>query len=160
MGPRFFKYRNLCGILVFAVVFTFYFIYDYVFSGVFSWWNRGVMALVFILIGGIFLALVWTGARLIHQNVSYSLTQDALVCTSWKRSTRYPFQDFRRAGMGAVSFSAPVPAVFELEDGRKLRLNQYIGELPELTMGLLAGIAPYAQIDDQLKEYVNSAAPL
>ena len=156
LGLRFFKYRNLCCILVSAVVLCFYFIYRYLFSQTVPWWNDTLMAVIFVLVGVLFLWLIFFGADKIKQNVYYTLTDDALVSKTWSSTSKHPYKDFRKAYYGTITLSSELPIVFELEGGATLRLNQYIDELPELTKRLIDHITPYAEIDADVLAHVNA----
>lgn len=156
LGIRFYKYRNLCCILVGAVVLCFYFIYNYLFSNMISWWNDTLMAVVFILIGAAFIALIFWGADKIQKNVYYVLTESTLLSKSWSHSEEYPYQNFRRVYYGIVTLTSELPIVFELENGCKIHLNPYIDELPELTGKLLKQVKPYAEIDPKVLAHIDS----
>lgn len=120
LGRRFEKFRNLCLVVVGALVFGFYFIYDYLYES-FSWWNPGRMAFVFLLVGVLFVGITALLLTRFQSSHYYRLTANALEVSLWGRSVFYPYSDFRKA---EHRFGGPFdtfPVVFTLRDGGRGR---------------------------------------
>lgn len=147
---RFSRFRNLCMVIVAVMVFGFYFIYDYIYGEMESW-NPKRMAFVFLLTGIILVLLVGIFFTRMKNSMYYRLTANALEFSCWGRSVFYPYKSFVKAW---YRFSGPfdtLPVVFQMADKKTLELNQYIANLPDLTLGLLERIEDHAELEEGLK---------
>ena len=155
LGGRFRKFRNLCMIIVAAIVFGFYFIYDYLFEQT-EWWDPKIFAYVFVLVGFLFVVLTGIGLNSILNTMRYRLLDNALEVSCWGNSKRYYYKDFKEAFYRGWGPFDTIPIVFVMKDRRNMELNQYLVDLAELTSGLLEKIRPYATLQDGLEQRIKN----
>ncbi len=155
LGVRFRKFRNLCMIIVAALVFCFYFIYEFVY-GDFDWWDPQKFGLIFFLVGVLFTALTGIGLNTMLNTMSYKLLDNALEVSCWGNSVRYHYKDFKEAFYRGWGPFDSIPIVFVMKDRRKLELNQYLEDLAELSSEMLEKIRPYADVQDGLEQRIRN----
>ncbi len=155
LGARFRKFRNLCMIIVAALVFCFYFIYDFLYSGLESW-DPQMYAYIFVLVGILFTVLTGLGLNTMLNTMSYKLLDNALEVSCWGNSVRYQYKDFREAFYRGWGPFDSIPIVFVMKDRRKLELNQYLEDLAELSSEMLEKIRPYADVQDGLEQRIRN----
>lgn len=155
LGVRFRKFRNLCMIIVAAVVFGFYFIYDFLYGDK-EWWDPQTFAFAFVMIGFLFVVLTGIGLNTMLNTMSYRLLDNALEVSCWGRSVRYYYKDFKEAFYRGWGPFDSIPIVFVMKDRRKLELNQYLEDLAELSSGMLEKIRPYADVQDGLEQRIRN----
>ena len=154
LGGRFRKFRNLCMIIVAAMVFGFYFIYDYLYEEM-EWWDPKTFAWIFLLVGSLFVVLTGVGLNTVLNTMRYRLLDNALEVSCWGNSVRYYYKDFREAYYRGWGPFDTIPVVFVMKDKKNLELNQYLVDLAELTSGLLEKIRPYAALQDGLEQRIK-----
>ena len=154
LGGRFRKFRNLCMIIVAAMVFGFYFIYDYLYEEM-EWWDPKTFAWIFLLVGFLFVVLTGVGLNTVLNTMRYRLLDNALEVSCCGNSVRYYYKDFREAYYRGWGPFDTIPVVFVMKDKKNLELNQYLVDLAELTSGLLEKIRPYAALQDGLEQRIK-----
>ena len=121
LGGRFRKFRNLCMIIVAAMVFGFYFIYDYLYEEM-EWWDPKTFAWIFLLVGFLFVVLTGVGLNTVLNTMRYRLLDNALEVSCWGNSVRYYYKDFREAYYRGWGPFDTIPVVFVMKDKKNLEL--------------------------------------
>lgn len=158
MGRRLTLLRNLGFVGIIAVSFVFYFIYDYVLIPSFPQFKGAPLAAIFATVD---LLLCYTLHRLIkHYRVSnyYQVFPDRLVHNNGRGGAReYNWRDFSEAYRDKMQLNAYCPITFIVK-GERLKLNQYTEDIYDLALSILDHIAPYLELDEELRRQVAAMA--
>lgn len=149
IGRRFRKMQYASVAVNCLVVFAFYFIYRFIFEGLFPRFVGAPMALVFLLLGVIVARLTLRFSDRYAAGVRYTLTEEGLAAVQGKKERLYRWEDFSGAKLEEFRFRGVFPVEFQIA-GRPVMLNQYIDGVCELTAEIFEQIAPYAQLDPEL----------
>lgn len=157
LGRRFWKFRNLCLLIVVTLVLGFYYIYEF-FYGEQPWWNPKLAILAFVLLGVLFFGAAFLFLERIRSSFYYCLTDCGLKASLFGRTVIYPYQSFRRAYHRFGGVFDTLPVVFEFENSRKLELNPYTQDLSELTLRLFQSIEAYAELEEGIRAFAEAYA--
>ncbi|MBR3559958.1 MAG: hypothetical protein IKN81_00250 [Oscillospiraceae bacterium] len=151
IGVRFRKLKYFSVAINCAIVFAFYFIYRYVFSGVFPGFVGAPLALVFLLLGVLVGRVTLIYADKYASGIEYRVTEKGLYERTGKREQTYAWEEFTGAKLQEFQFRGVFPVEFQVR-GKPMMLHQSVDGLCELTAEVFKRIAPYAVIDPELVE--------
>lgn len=149
VGARFKKVKYFSVTVNCLVVACFYFIYQYVLSGVFPGLSATTLALVFLLLGAAVAKATLVVAERYAKGIGCRVTDEGLVVIRGGRERLLKWQDFSGARLVEFQFQGVFPVQFEVA-GETVMLNQYLDDLCGLTSRVFERIAPYAKLDPQL----------
>lgn len=155
IGRRFRKIKYLCVAANALVVFTFYFIYRYLFQSSFPEFVDAPLALIFLLIGLAVVRVTLWFADKYAQSISYQVTAEGLVITQGRAVRTILWTDFRGARLRTVQFQGPFPVEFQTGE-ETILLNQYVDELYVLTDEVFQHIRGHAAIAPELEEQARA----
>lgn len=153
MGRRFRKMKYVCVIAELLVIYVFHFLYQMLFPG----WNQfalgvGFAAAAVVIAWGSFRLLSWCG-----DHIWYQITDEGLQVSRGSTVKLYPWSDFTAAGVDGLNILSRLPVWFQLEDGRRLTLEQYIEGMGSLTLDIIAHIEDHAEVSEELIERLKTA---
>lgn len=151
VGARFKKVKYLSVTVNCLVVACFYFIYQFVLSGIFPNLSAAALALVFAALGVLVAKATLAAAERYARGVGYRVTDKGLVVIRRGRERLLAWKDFTGAQLAEFQFQGVFPVQFRAA-GETLMLNQYVDDLCGLTSRVFEHIAPYAALDPQLVE--------
>ena len=149
VGARFKKVKYFSVTVNCLVVACFYFIYQYVLSGMFPNLSASALALVFVLLGAAVAKATLVVAERYAKGIGYRVTDKGLVAVRGGRERLFAWKDFSGARLVEFQFQGVFPVQFQVA-GETMMLNQYVDDLCGLTSRVFERIAPYAKLDPQL----------
>ena len=149
IGARFRKIKYFSMAVNVSVVFVFYFIYRYVFSGVFPGFVGAPLALVFLLLAVLVARVTLDVADRYASGVEYRVTEAGLYARAGRKEQTYAWEDFSSAKLQEFQFRGVFPVEFQVR-GKPMMLNQYVDGVCELTAEIFEQIAPHTQLDPEL----------
>ncbi|MCR5826185.1 MAG: hypothetical protein K6G54_06445 [Oscillospiraceae bacterium] len=149
VGRRFRRLQYASVVVNSLIVFTFYFIYHYLFGEAFPQAVGAPMALGFLLLGILIARLTLRISDRYARGISYTVTDEGLLCRQLGRETLLRWASFSGAQRQEFRFRGVFPVEFQV-DGKPMMLNQSIDDLCGLTAAIFTHIAPYAQLDPEL----------
>lgn len=153
LGRRFRKTKYICIVAELLVMYVFHFLYQLLFPNINSFLLGVGFALAAVLIAwGTYTLLNW-----IDRHLWYQITDEGLQISRGGTVRLYPWSDFKAAGVDGMNILARLPVWFQLQDGRRLSLEQYIEGLGSLTLDIIAHIEDHADISTELIERLKTA---
>lgn len=155
IGRRFSKYKYLSVAANSFVVFTFYFIYRYLFGASFPQFAGMPLALIFVILGLIVAKITLWAFGKYAAGVSYQLTQSGLLVRTGSMERLYRWEDFRGAQFRDGSFQNVFPVEFQVGN-EPLMLNQHLDGLCRLTYEIFLRIQDHVSLDPQLVQHAKN----
>lgn len=153
VGRRFHRVKCLCAAAELAIIWVFHLLYQMLFPQLDPFLlGAGCAAAAALVVFGTLKLVNWCAGHLWYQ-----ITDQALQVCRGGRVTAYPWEDFRAAGIDSLNVIARFPVWFQMKDGRRLTLEQYVEGLGSLTLDILAHIEGHAQVSDELRERLKTA---
>ena len=149
IGRRFRKLQYASVVVNCLIIFGFYFIYRFIFSGISPRFVGAPLALLFVLVGVIAAKVTLKVSDKYAAGVRCTLTKNGLRVVRGKQEQFYRWEDFSGARLEEFRFRGVFPVAFQVS-GRQVMLNQYLDGLCELTYEIYERIAPYAELDPEL----------
>ena len=149
IGRRFRKMQYASVAVNCLIVFAFYFIYRFIFEGLFPQFVSGPMALIFLLLAVAVARLTLRFSDKYAASVCYTPTRDGLLYTRGKRELLYRWEEFSGAKLEEFRFRGVFPVEFQVS-GKPMMLNQNLDGLCELTSEIFERIRPYAALAPEL----------
>ena len=156
VGRRFHRVKYVCAAAELAVIWVFHLLYQMLFPQLNPFLLGAGCAAAAVLIVFATLKLVnWCAAHLWYQ-----VTEQGLQVGQGGKVTAYPWEDFRAAGIDNLNVIARFPVWFQMKNGRRLSLEQYVEGLGSLTLEILSHIEGHADVSDDLRERLKTAQAL
>ena len=149
IGLRYRKMQYASVVVNCLIVFAFYFVYRFVFEGVFPQFVGAPLALVFLLLAAVVARLTLTFTNRYAAGVAYTLTAEGLRYRSGKRESLYRWADFSGAKLVEYQFRGVFPVEFQVE-GKPMMLNQNVDGLCELTCKIFERISDHVRLEPEL----------
>ena len=157
MGRRLTIFRNIFFLLATALIFCFYFIYDYIFGEAYPWIKGLPLVALFVLIEALVIAAGLWWCRRLTDGVLYTVTPDALEIQLGTNHKTLYWKDFERAWYGMVDFSGACPVRYKVK-GEEFRPSVYLGDVWKLHQEIVERIRPYAEIEEGLETKIGAFA--
>lgn len=153
LGKRFQRTKYLCIVAELLIIYVFHFLYQMLFPDV----NQFILGVCFALAAaliafGTYWLLGWCA-----DHVWYQITDQGLSVCRGGTAKLYPWSDFTAAGVESLNILSRLPVYFQLKDGRRLNLEQYVEGLGSLTLDIIAHIEDHADISNELIERLKTA---
>lgn len=145
IGHRFNKWKYAAVIINSFVVFTFYFIYSYLFFGV----SEVIMALIFVALGVLIAKVTVMLFDKYAFGVVYTVTDKGLSVKTGRIERLYLWEDFKSVSFADGGFQNVFPVEFKVKD-EKIMLNQYLDDLCRLTRDIFEHIKTHVDIPPDL----------
>ena len=153
LGRRFRNTKYVCIAAELLVMYVFHFLYQLLFPGLNQFLLGAGFALAAVLIAwGTLCLLNWC-----EKHLWYQITDEGLQISRGSTVKLYPWTDFKAAGVDGLNILSRLPVWFQLKDGRRLCLEQYIEGLGSLTLDIIAHIEDHAEISNELIERLKTA---
>ncbi len=149
IGRRLSKYKYLSAAVNTFIIFTFYFIYRYLFGASFPQFTGTPLALIFVILGLVVAKITLWAFGKYAAAVSYQLTQSGLLVRNGSVERLYRWEDFRSAQLRDGSFQNVFPVEFQVGN-ESLMLNQHLDGLCCLTYEIFLRIQDHTSLDPQL----------
>ena len=155
IGKRLIVYRNVFYLLATAMLFCFYFVYDYLFGTAYPALKGLPLIAIFVLLEGVVLAAgQWWCRRLIDGTV-YTVTEQGLEIQLGTTRRNLAWKDFERAWYGTVDFTGSCPVTYRVK-GQEFRPSAYLRDIWILNREIVERIRPYAQIEEGLETKIGA----
>lgn len=158
-GRRLSTVKTLSTVVNVAVVFVFYFIYNYLFADVFPNFMGWPLTLTFVIIGIVVVFLTLRLWERYGESIYYKVNEDALIVGKGKKEQRYPWHKFSWIEMRndmAFHFEYVFPAVFHLSGDEKVELNHYLGNIYGLAGEIVEHIQDHVTIPADLRRQISA----
>lgn len=159
MGRRLDVLKYTAVVIIAAISFVFYFIYDFVFSPVFPALAGLPLVLLFLAADLALVGLDFLLIKKFRAGVFYRVCPDGLEYVVFGKSNRYLWTNFSQACYGRISPGVVCPVTFTVQ-GRELRLNPYTEKIWDLSGEILRRIKPYAKLEPELLSKVEAMSGL
>ena len=155
LGKKFNKQKYLSMSIVTIVIFAYYIIYDYLFvSKNISSIGGNVMLLLFIVIEIVVMVGIAIFFDLKKKNYYYTIDLEKLIKFDGKSEIRYYWKDFEKVFEDKFTLVSICPITYQV-CGKKLSINPYIDNLPQLHKHILDHIEKYVDVSPNLKSYLE-----
>lgn len=151
IGARLKKFKYLSIAVNTALIFTFYFIYRFLFAPSFPDLVGTPLALLFLLLTLLTAALTVKAFDRYASSVSYQLTPEGLLEIRAKSTRLYLWQDFSGVSFRDGSFQNVFPVEFQVGQST-LMLNQHLDGLCRLTYEIFLRIQDHVPLPADLVE--------
>lgn len=159
MGRRLDTVKYTAVIIIAAISFVFYFIYDFIFTPIFPALAGLPLVLLFLAADMLLIGLDFTLVKKIRAGVFYRVRPDGLEYVIFGKSNQYQWADFSAACYGRIGPGAVCPVTFTVQ-GRTIRLNSYTEKIWDLAGEILRRIEPYAALEADLLGKVEAMSGL
>ena len=155
MGKRLMVFRNIFVLMASALLFCFYFIYDYLFGAAYPWIKGAPLVAIFLLLEAAVIALGrWWCQRLTDKTL-YTVTDEALEIQLGDSHRTLKWKDFQKAYYGTVDFAGSCPVTYQVK-GERFQPSPYLGDVWKMNMEIVEHIEPYAEIEEGLKTKISA----
>ena len=155
IGRRLSKYKYLSVAANSFVVFTFYFIYRYLFGATFPKFTGVPLTLLFVILGLVVAKITLWAFGKYAAAISCQLTQSGLLIRNGSVERLYRWEDFRSAQLQDGSFQNVFPVEFQVGN-EALMLNQHLDGLCRLTYEIFLRIQDHVSLDPQLVQHAKN----
>lgn len=151
-GRRFDKMKNVCVLANSAVVFSFYFIYRYLFEPSYPDFVGAPLVAIFLLIEAVIIVLTNKVGAKIKAKIRYEIKPEYLEMSTGKTVQRFPWANFTEAKFNPYRMR-DVFAVSFIVGGQELVINQYVEDI----YGLVHQILKHTDMKKIDPEVINRA---
>lgn len=150
-GKRFRKYKYIGMAVNGLIVFTFYFIYRYLFGDAFPVFTQPFMAYLFLALG---VAVAYATRRAFDKyaaGIHYRVAPEGLIVQRGREENLYRWDCFCGVSFADGGFQNVFPVEF-LVGEKKIMLNQHLDGLCQLTQEIFDHIDDHVDIPDALRK--------